>query len=262
MESKTLSVVIPLYNVGNYLDKCIYSVVNQSYRNLEIVLVNDASTDDTGKRCELWEKKDERICVIHKKKNEGRGEARNTGVKRCTGEYLTFLDADDWWEGTFAEKMITVLEENAADIVISDIYYENADTTELSQIRMEQDTVYCPKQKPEVINLSRTFLWGKVYNIHFYQRLKVRQSKRAYEDLALVPYIVAKADRIARCKSPLYHYLRHREGNTVDDLSQIGAIKDALEKVTELFKYDGILKILNFNWKDCVSDRSDLPSVR
>jgi len=242
MRLKRLSVIIPIYNVGEYLDKCIYSVVNQTYTDLEIILVDDASTDDSGRRCDLWKKKDKRIEVIHKQKNEGHAKARNEGVGRCTGEYLAFLDSDDWWELTYAQKMIKTLEKSNADITICDIYYENNGTKEVSEIRMQSDTIYYPYQNPEVVNLARTFLWGKVYKAQFYQSLKIRQPEIGYDDLAVVPYVVAKANRIARCQNPLYHYLRHRVGNTVDDLSKIDEVENALEIVIELFKKDGIFE--------------------
>ncbi len=242
MKLKRLSVIIPIYNVGEYLDKCLYSVVNQTYRDLEIILVDDASTDDSGKRCDLWKKKDKRIDVIHKQKNEGQAKARNEGVERCTGEYLAFLDADDWWEHAYAQKMIAILEKSDADITICDIYYENSNTKEISEIRMESGIVYCPHQNPEMINLARTYLWGKVYRAQFYQSLGIRQPGIRYEDLAVVPYIVAKANRIARCQDPLYHYLRHRAGNTVDDLTKIDAVGNALEIAIGLFKEAGIFE--------------------
>lgn len=95
MKNNLVSVVVPVYNAEKYLDKCLESLVNQSYEFLEIILVNDGSSDDSGKKCDEWKKKDERIIVIHKG-NEGAGCARNSGINKSTGKYLLFVDSDDY----------------------------------------------------------------------------------------------------------------------------------------------------------------------
>ena len=94
MEPK-VSVIIPVYNVEKYLDECLISVINQSYRNLEIIIVNDGSTDGSGKKCEGYKKIDSRISVFHKQ-NGGLSDARNYGLSRSHGEYVFFLDSDDF----------------------------------------------------------------------------------------------------------------------------------------------------------------------
>lgn len=96
-----ISVIIPIYNVEQYLNECIDSVINQTYKNLEIILVDDGSKDLSGEICDTYIEKDERIIVIHKE-NGGLSDARNTGIKRATGDYLCFLDSDDFWEDSEA----------------------------------------------------------------------------------------------------------------------------------------------------------------
>ena len=91
----TFSVVVPVYNVENYLSQCLNTLVNQSFKDFELILVNDGSTDTSGSLCEEWGKKDHRIKVIHKT-NEGLGFARNTGIENCTGDYIVFVDSDDY----------------------------------------------------------------------------------------------------------------------------------------------------------------------
>lgn len=109
-----ISVIIPVYNVEKYLDRCINSVVKQTYNNLEIILVDDGSPDNCPKLCDEWAKKDSRIRVIHKK-NAGVSAARNTGIDECKGDYISFVDSDDWMEETFCEEMLNVIKENKAD---------------------------------------------------------------------------------------------------------------------------------------------------
>lgn len=99
-----ISIVIPVYKVEQYLDRCVNSLVNQAYKNLEIILVDDGSPDNCPKMCDEWAKKDERIKVIHKE-NGGVGSARNEGIKRAEGDYITFVDSDDWVNDDFSKAL-------------------------------------------------------------------------------------------------------------------------------------------------------------
>ena len=104
-KSKKVSIIVPIYNVEKYLDRCIESITQQTYNNLEIILVDDESPDKCPEMCEIWAKKDFRIKVIHKK-NEGLGYARNTGIENATGDYLCFVDSDDMLDKTTIEETI------------------------------------------------------------------------------------------------------------------------------------------------------------
>ena len=112
-----VSVVIPIYKTEAYLDQCIESVTNQTYRNLEIILVDDGSPDKCGKICDDWAKKDSRIRVIHKN-NEGLGMARNTGIDNATGQFICFFDSDDYVDLTAIEKSLREISRTSADVVL------------------------------------------------------------------------------------------------------------------------------------------------
>lgn len=114
--SKLISVIIPVYNVENYLPQCLDSIINQSYQNLEIILIDDESPDGSGDLCEVYAKKDKRIKVIHQK-NGGAASARNAGLKIATGEYLSFVDSDDYLELNTYEIMLDILNEHDADVI-------------------------------------------------------------------------------------------------------------------------------------------------
>jgi len=120
MKKNLVSVIIPVYNVEKYLDKCIDSVVCQTYKNLEIILVDDGSPDNCPKMCDDWAKKDKRIKVIHKK-NGGQGSARNMALEIITGDYVCFIDSDDWLELDYVEVMLEACINNNADIAICKI---------------------------------------------------------------------------------------------------------------------------------------------
>ncbi|SDB46910.1 Glycosyltransferase involved in cell wall bisynthesis [Pseudobutyrivibrio sp. YE44] len=114
---KLVSIILPIYNVEKYLDRCMESVINQTYRNIEIIMVDDGATDSCPQKCEEWAKKDSRIKVVHKK-NAGLGEARNTGLEHATGEFVFFLDSDDFVSKDLVAQCISKQIENDADIVL------------------------------------------------------------------------------------------------------------------------------------------------
>lgn len=117
MKAGLVSIVLPIYNVEKYLDRCIESVINQTYRNLEILLVDDGSPDDCPQKCEEWAKKDGRIKVIHKA-NAGLGYARNTGIENASGEYICFFDSDDYIDPSTIEKAYNTAQKNNSDMVL------------------------------------------------------------------------------------------------------------------------------------------------
>lgn len=114
-----VSVIVPVYNVAPYLERCLNSLVHQTYPHLEILLVNDGSTDGSGEICDLWQKKDNRIRVIHKP-NGGLSDARNHGMVRASGAFIGFLDSDDWYDLRFVEVMLGALLDTGSDIAECD----------------------------------------------------------------------------------------------------------------------------------------------
>ncbi len=138
-ENILVSVVVPIYNVEKYLQKCLTSICNQTYKNLEILLINDGTKDNSLKICNETAKKDERIKVISQK-NGGLSKARNTGLKEATGEYICFIDSDDFVDSHYIEYMLTNILENDADICACDFYYinENGDTWSKNIIKSNQ----------------------------------------------------------------------------------------------------------------------------
>ena len=116
-----ISVIVPVYKVEQYLNECIKSIINQTYKNLEIILVNDGSPDDCGKMCDIWAKKDNRIKVIHKK-NGGLSDARNCGIDIANGKYIQFVDSDDLLELDMIDFLYTNIQKYNCDISICSNY--------------------------------------------------------------------------------------------------------------------------------------------
>ena len=121
MSSPLISVVVPIYNVEHYLERCLDSIISQTYTNLEIILVDDGSTDRSGAIADAYAAKDSRVKVIHQK-NGGLSIARNTGIEACRGEYLLFIDSDDYIAPNMCECLLSHLTEADADIAIGGFY--------------------------------------------------------------------------------------------------------------------------------------------
>lgn len=133
-----ISVIVPVYNVEKYLKECIESIINQTYKNLEIILVDDGSPDNCGKICDNYAKQDKRIKVIHKE-NGGVSSARNKGLEACTGKYITFVDSDDFIELNFCEVMLKKIKETASDCIVSGynrVYENKSETIMNSQLQI------------------------------------------------------------------------------------------------------------------------------
>ena len=127
----TISVIVPVYNIEGYLGKCIDSIIAQTYKDLEIILVDDGSSDHCGAICDEYAKKDNRIKVIHKP-NGGLSDARNHGIEAATGRYLGFVDGDDWIEEDMYEHIAANIEKYSPDCVITQFYYSYPDKEEKS----------------------------------------------------------------------------------------------------------------------------------
>ena len=128
-----VSVIIPIYCVERYLEQCLNSVVQQTHTELEIILVDDGSTDQCPMLCDAWAKRDSRITVIHKA-NGGLSDARNVGIDSAHGDYILFVDSDDWIEPNMVECMLSVLEEQHADICACGIFYEYPQKTAIREV--------------------------------------------------------------------------------------------------------------------------------
>ena len=118
-----VSVIVPVYKVEKYLKKCIDSILNQTYRDLEVILVDDGSPDQCGTICDRYGREDSRVHVIHKE-NGGLSDARNTGVERASGEYILFVDSDDYIEPELVEKTVKAAEKTGCDLVMFDYIRE------------------------------------------------------------------------------------------------------------------------------------------
>ena len=200
-----ISIIIPIYNVEAYLDKCISSILHQTYKNLEIILVDDGSPDSCGTICDKYAKIDNRINVIHKK-NGGLSDARNAGLKIATGEWITFVDSDDWLESNSLEHMISLANKYHADLIIGGTKKIKGNNCIMQIYTIsEEQTIMNTEQAICDFFINRWASWARLYksNIHKNVFFPVGEIN---EDEAIVLTILEKCTKIIRTSKIVYNY--------------------------------------------------------
>lgn len=230
--SKMISVIVPVYNVEKTLNRCIKSIVNQTYTELEIILVDDGSPDNCPFLCEEWGKKDKRISVIHKE-NGGLSSARNAGLKVACGEYVTFVDSDDFLALNAIELMVNSLVCDDSDMVICNFFNCGED---LKNINMACN--YGLLNSSDVIENMlmekiHTSAWGKLIktSIMFDNDIWFPEGRR-YEDTVVSFKQVLCSHGVSLIDVPLYYYVFNEEGITKKPIKQ--DVFDILQNIDEL----------------------------
>lgn len=213
-----LSVVVPVYNVEPYLDRCVNSILNQMYKNLEVILVDDGSTDKSGLICDEYAKNDERVIVIHKQ-NGGLVSARKAGSAIATGSYITAVDSDDWIESNMFEEMMEAAVKSGADVVSSGMIKDYGNHCVLGQDLIPSGFYdganYRENVLDKLINLEDFFerrldfyIWGRLYKKDLYIEFqnKVSNSIKIGEDVAVVFPLLYKAKSLFILPKSYYHY--------------------------------------------------------
>ncbi|BDW93817.1 glycosyltransferase family 2 protein [Allomuricauda sp. XS_ASV26] len=196
-----ISVVVPVYNVEEYLRKCIDSILAQTYKNLELILINDGSKDNGGAICDDYAKKDDRVIVVHQK-NKGLSGARNTGLGLVKGEYLSFVDSDDWIEPSMFSVLIGLLEENNLDIIECGIAKSNVETKEKEHHFYKED---CKTALKRIIKNNQYSVWRRLYRsklVSDYRFLEGKTSEDVYFTMDNIP----KVKEIGVYLEPFYNY--------------------------------------------------------
>ena len=219
--TEKITVIVPVYNVENYLEKCLDSLINQTYKNLEIIVINDGSTDNSGIICQEYAQKDNRIVYIEKE-NGGQSEARNMGLDRMTGSYVTFVDSDDWIELDYVEILYKKITEYQADIAVGN-YYSFNETEGMYYFHIFGDS-YHEKvydnvsifenlyESQEMKSFALISVWGKLYKADLVKHLRFDIGKLG-EDGYLNQKIYLLAEKTIYLNKGLYAY-RQREGSS------------------------------------------------
>lgn len=205
-----ISVIVPIYNVEKYLEKCVLSLLHQTERDLEIILVDDGSPDKCPEICDYFAKLDDRITVIHKK-NGGLSDARNTGLDIATGQYLSFIDSDDFVAENMYECLLASLETNNADMAICNLLKvdETGNVLDINQLLPIQDGCFTPDELIHCFTHQKAWqyipAWNKLYKHELFQAIRFPVGK-VHEDEFLFHRIIHKCNSVVGVAKPLYFY--------------------------------------------------------
>lgn len=228
-----ISVIIPVYKVEKYIKKCVDSIINQTYKNLEIILIDDGSPDNCGKICDEYAKLDERIKVVHKK-NGGQAEARNIGLDIANGKYIGFVDSDDYIENNMFEILYRNLIEYDADISITN-------TIEIKKIQVAIEK-YNDIEIYDKTNIMRmllnnhitNYLYNKLYKKELWKDIRM-PTGRILEDMDVMYRILECANKVVCTNRSAYYYLI-RDDSSISKIN-IKVTNDLKEAVNKRYKY-------------------------
>lgn len=210
-----ISIVVPVYKVEKYINRCVDSILAQTFTDFELILVDDGSPDNCGAICDDYAAEDSRIHVIHQK-NGGLSAARNAGIDwvftNSDSEWITFIDSDDWVHAKYLESLQQAAQHSHSEVVIGGFECtegENPDVDEskLSETMWNVERFYCEQ------NVTATVAWGKLYKKHCFQKIRYPVGK-LHEDEFVTYRILFQYDTVAVIKQPLYAYYQNPEGIT------------------------------------------------
>lgn len=207
MDNPLISVIVPVYKVEAFLDQCVYSILGQSYKNLEVILVDDGSPDNCPQLCDEYALKDNRVRVIHKR-NGGLASARNAGLDVATGQFVSFIDSDDWIDSKLYEKVMSVRGATSAEIIMFDIVQFDGEAF-LNRFNYTKETgiVVSGEEVTKQILLDKigSEVVKAVYSVNCWASIRFPNG-RLYEDIPTTYHVYEKASKVAFVNEALYMY--------------------------------------------------------
>lgn len=239
MREMFVSIIVPVYNVEQYLKECIESILAQAWKNFEVILVDDGSTDSSGKICDEYSQKKEFISVIHKK-NGGLSSARNAGIDVAQGDYLAFIDSDDVVHPRYLSELVAIVKKEKADLAACNFCvgslcrWKNFSEVKYD-IRCNEDVLKKMNDNDVVVTVA----WNKLYHAKFFREYGLRYPVgKIHEDMFLTPQILYYTKKMVITNEQLYFY-RQRENSIMNSsfsIKQLDAL-DAIEFRIELFQH-------------------------
>lgn len=249
MVERSVSLIIPVYNVSGYLRKCLDSVAAQTYSQLEVIIVNDGSTDDSPRIAEEYAARYPHFH-LYTIENRGLGGARNYGIERSSGDYLLFLDSDDYIAPDCIEKMASAACADDSDMVVASCYDVREDGTVISACGNSHKSSVTSLYDEPCLLFNRPSAWGKLFKRELLGELRF-VSREWYEDMRLIPKLYLRAERITYIDDRLFYYVQRsgsimNSGNAVRNLEVINAFEDLLSYYKAQGKYDEFRNELEF----------------
>lgn len=216
-----VSIIVPVYNCENYLLKCMHSIIAQTYTNLEIILVDDGSTDASGDICEEIASKDNRVTVIHKS-NGGPASARNKGIDCANGSYIMFIDSDDFAMPQLVEELISVSILQKADLVVCGYYYIDENQEEQHEEEEYEMLNFEGNKKYQLVNgeYIQVMPFCKLYKREIFNELRYPEGKYA-EDEWIIHHIVDKSNKIIYFNKKMYYYVNHKDTLSKQEVTEV-----------------------------------------
>lgn len=240
-----ISIIVPVYNCEKYISNCINSILEQSFKDFELILVDDGSSDRSFEICESFAKKDNRVRAIHQP-NSGVSRARNRGLDEAKGEYIGFVDGDDCVDKEMYKRLYKNLADNNADISICGIvnYFlkKNGTTEKVRQSQVDGFWIFSGEQALKEALQSRLYSVNpvnKLFKKELFDKLRYPEGKIS-EDAFLIPVVISKAGKVVYDSKPMYYYLRRENSITTSNFSDrdwdvVEAYKNHLNMVSEKF---------------------------
>ena len=202
-----VTIIVPVYGAEKYIEKCLISIINQTYKNLEILLIDDGSKDRSGIICDEYAAKDSRIMVYHKE-NGGVSDARNFGIERATGEYLSFIDSDDYVDLDYIEFLMTLIFEGYK-LALCDINFVYTNNGRIESSGLGQKMILTGEQCIEMMcyhNLVDTAPYAKIAHISLFENVRYPKSK-IFEDTGTTYLLFDQCEQVICCFQPKYYYV-------------------------------------------------------
>lgn len=218
---KVVSIIVPVYNLEKYLSKCLDSILAQTYKNLEVLLIDDGSTDGSARICDDYQNRDARMIAIHKE-NGGAADARNLALDKCTGDYVTFIDGDDYVAEDFVERLVQIMAEKDADIAICGWNNVEGDKVEPFCANNGEIKVYNTEQALEVLLYQEEFdsaMWPKLYKRELFDGIRFPKGN-LYEDIAIIYKVFMRAAKVGYVNYAGYFYLLRESGTTLKSFTK------------------------------------------
>lgn len=247
-----ISIVIPVYNVEKYLKEALESIINQTYKNLEILLVDDGSKDSSGIICDEYAEKDNRVKVFHQE-NKGLSGARNTALSNATGKYIMFIDSDDTFELNACEKMYNAIEKHKADFVIGNYIYIDEDGTKWNKAVFSEEKY--DEFKLSIKDYEKSFyimnsgVWNKIFRKSFLDNLQIKfEEGLPAEDAIFTTYCFIKSTNVYYIPSIVYNYRQRKSDSISVELthSYFSGINKAYNIIYNNFKNNNELEYYRY----------------
>ena len=237
MNQDLISIILPVYNVKPYLEECLNSIINQTYKNIELIIVNDGSIDESDFICERYKELDSRIKVIHDNENHGLSYARNKGLDMCSGKYINFIDSDDYVSLDFIEKLYESIISNEADISMCGYSTFSSNKIIESKKILEYSTI-CKGKDLLKDNGVNTVAWNKLYKADIWKDIRFDEGK-LHEDLFIMYKIMYGERKVSVVKENLYFHRLRDDSITGKILNSVRSkdIVEASENRLNFFKY-------------------------